>query len=130
MNIVVKGKHLRENQALEDFAFKKTAKFYHFFPDITKIEVAMRSETGHKGKETDFVVDIIVRIPGKTHKVQDAERDMYKAVDQAVDRMSEVLRREKEKKKNKAARSLKHFSLRGMGLLEPFRVFNKRLFRR
>lgn len=130
MNIVVKGKHLRENQALEEFAFKKTEKFYHFYPEITKIEIELKAETGHRGAESDFIVDILVKIPGKTLKVTDSERDMYKAIDRAVDRMSESLRREKDWKKGRAARSLRRFSLRNVDFFGPVRAVNKRLFRR
>lgn len=130
MNIVVKGKHLRENQALEDFAFKKSAKFYHFYPEIIKIEIELKSETGHRGKETDFVADLMVKVPGKTFKVTDNERDMYKAIDRSVDRMSETLRREKDWKKGRSSRSLRKFSLRNLDFFAPIKAVNKRLFRR
>ncbi len=130
MNIVVKGKHLQENQALEDFALKKATKFYHFFPEIIKIEIELKSETGHRGKETDFFADLMVKVPGKTFKVTDTERDMYKAIDRAVDRMNETLRREKDYQKGRAKRSLRRFSLRNVDFLAPFKVVNKRLFRR
>jgi len=130
MNIVVKGKHLRENQALEDFALKKSSKFYHFYPEIIKTEIELRSETGHAGKDSDFIADIIVKIPGKTFKVTDNERDMYKAIDRAVGRMNETLRREKDWQKGRAKRSLRKFSLRNLDLFAPFKVVNKRLFRR
>lgn len=130
MNIVVKGKHLKENQALEEFAFKKSAKFYHFYPEIVKIELELKAETGHRGKETDFVADINVKVPGKTFKVTDSERDMYKAIDRAVDRMKETLRREKDWKKGRAQRSFRRFSLRNLDFMAPIRAFNKRIFRR
>jgi ribosomal subunit interface protein len=130
MNIVVRGKHLRENQALEEYALKKTSKFYHYFPEIIKTEVELKSESGHKGKEMDFLVDILVKVPGKTFKVSDSERDMYKAIDKAVERMSETLRREKDRKKSRTARSLRHFTPRDFDFLAPFRAVNKRLFRR
>ncbi len=130
MNIVVKGKHLRENQALEDFALQKSAKFYHFFPEIIKIEIELKSETGHAGKDSDFMADILVKIPGKTLKVADTERDMYKAVDRAVKRMDEALRREKDRRAGQRKKSLRKFSLRNVDFAAPFRAVNKRLFRR
>lgn len=130
MNIVVKGKHLRENAALEEFALKKTSKFYHFYPEIIKIEIELKSETGHRGKETDFLADLMVKVPGKTFKITDNERDMYKAIDRAVDRMIETLRREKDWKKGRATRSLRKLSLRGLDFWAPIRAVNKRIFRR
>lgn len=130
MNIVVKGKHLKENLALEEFATKKASKFYHFYPEIIKIEIELRSETGHAGKESDFLADILVKVPGKTFKVADSERDMYKAIDRAVARMTETLRREKDWQKSRAKQSLRKFSLRNLDVLGSFKSVNKRLFRR
>lgn len=130
MSIVVKGKHLKENLALEEFALKKTSKFYRFYPEIIKTEIELKSETGHRGKETDFLADIMVKIPGKTFKVTDNERDMYKAIDRAVDRMNETLRREKDWKKGRATRSLRRFSLHDWDLFGSIKAVNKRIFRR
>ena len=101
MNIAVKGKHLKENTALEDYALNKSTKFYHHYPEIIKVEVELRSEIGHKGKDGDFITDILVKVPGHTFKVIDQERYMYKAIDKSVKRMIEVLRREKEKHQKK-----------------------------
>lgn len=127
MNIVVKGKNLKENKALEDYALTKTTKFYHFAPEITKIEIELRAEIGHKGKETDFITDLTVKVPGNTFKVTDDERDMYKAIDRAIKRMNEVLRREHDKKQGRLKthlNSLRRFSFPGI-----LRSVNKRIFR-
>ena len=75
MNIVVKGKHLTKNQALEDYASKKSEKFSHYFKDIVKVEIELRSEVGRKSKEEEFIADINVKVPGHTFKVTDQEWD-------------------------------------------------------
>ncbi len=130
MSIVVKGKNLNENQALEDYALQKSQKFYHYYPEIVKTEIELRSETSHKNKDTDFIVDIVVKVPGKTFKISDSERDMYKAIDLATKRMKETLRREKDWKKGRSRRSLRNFSIRGFDPFVPIKAINKRLFRR
>lgn len=130
MNIVIKGTHVKANAALEDFAIKKTEKFYHHFPEIIKVEVEMRTESGRKGKEEDFIADILVKVPGHTLKVTDSERDMYKAVDRAVRRMIEVLRREKEKHQRKDGKHIKRKLLDRLGFGDALHAINKRLFRR
>ncbi len=127
MNIVIKGKHLKENQALEDYAREKTAKFYHFESKIIKVEIELRAEVGHKGKESDFIADINVKVPGNTFKVTDYERDMYKAIDKATRRMNEVLRREHDKKQT---RLKKHFNrIRQIDFGQALRSINKKIFR-
>lgn len=128
MNIVVKGKNLKENAALEEFSLKKAEKFYHFYPEIVNVEIELRSEIGRKGKEADFICDINVKVPGHTFKMSDQERDMYKAIDKAVKRMSEVLRREKSKHHGRLKRL--RYSLRDLGFNAILRLTTKRIFRR
>lgn len=97
MSIVIKGRNVPDNAALETFATKKAEKFSHFYPEIVKVEIELRAEVSHKNKETDFICDINVKVPGHTFKVSDSEDDLYKAVDKAVKRMNETLRREHDK---------------------------------
>lgn len=129
MNIVVKGKHLKDNKALEDYALSKSEKFYHHFRDIIKVEIELRTEIGHKGKENDFIVDILVKIPGRTLKITDQERDMYKAIDRAVKRMNESLRREKEKLTGRLRGHVRKFVEAQSGIVDAFHSVRKKLFR-
>lgn len=128
MNIVVKGKHLKENAALEEFALKKAQKFYTHYPEIIKVEIELRSEVAHKGKDSHFSVDINVKVPGHTFKIVDQEQDMYKAVDRAVDRMNENLRREKGRHHSKLKR-LK-ITLKDLGINAAIHLRAKRFFRK
>lgn len=130
MNIAIKGKHLNENNALEDYALNKSTKFYHHYPEIIKVEVELRSEISHKGKEGDFIVDILVKVPGHTFKISDQERDMYKAIDKSVKRMIEVLRREKEKHQKKDGKHIRKSLVDRLGFGDALHSLNKRLFRR
>lgn len=128
MSIVVKGKHVRTNAALESYATKKVEKFYHFYPKIVKIEIELRSEIAHKKKDSDFICDINVKVPGHTFKISDSEDDLYKAVDLAVKRMNEVLRRESAKHRSRERRFLRgNWQEFGGQLVGHLR---KRLFRR
>jgi len=114
MKISVRGKHLKENQALEEHALNKASKLSLFAKDITKIDIEMLSEPAHLAKEDDFIVDVTVHVSGHTFQVRDSENDMYKAVDKAVKRMEETLRRNKEKHLDRfrrgAARAKKLFN--------------------
>lgn len=129
VKVSVKGVSVRENTSLEDYALKKAEKFYHHFPEIIKVEIELRTELGRKGKENDFIADINLHIPGKTIKVSDQERDLYKAVDRSVDRMLEVLRREKGKKQGRFRHSLSRLVTKGLGYFPALGKVNKRIFR-
>ncbi len=130
MNIVVKGTTVKENAALEDYAIKKAEKFYHYYPEIVKIEVELRTEIGRKNKEDDFIADILVKVPGHTFKVSDQERDMYKSIDRAIRRMIEVLRREKEKHQKVDGKHIRKGLVARLGFGDALHSINKRLFRR
>ena len=131
MNIAVKGVHVKENKALEDFAMRKAEKFYRHNPEITKVEIELKSETSHKKKEDDFIADITLHIPGKTLKIADQERDLYVAVDHAVNRMNEILRREKGKEDGRFRHRLGRAVRRGLNIFpEALQRVNKNLFRR
>ncbi len=97
MQVSVRGKHLKENKALEAHALEKAAKLSKINKGITKIEVELLAETSHLAKKDDFIVDVTAHVPGHTFQVRDSEVDMYQAIDAAVRRMEEVLRRHKEK---------------------------------
>jgi len=130
MNIVVKGTNVKENKALEEFALKKSEKFYSHYPQIVKVEIELRTEIGRKSKEDDFITDILVQVPGHTFKVSDQERDMYKAIDRSVERMVEVLRREKEKHSRQDAKHVRRSLINRLGFGDALSSINKRLFRR
>lgn len=130
MNIVVKGTSVKENKALEDYALKKSEKFYQHFPEIVKVEIELRTEIGRKNKEDDFIADILVQVPGHTFKVSDQESDMYKSIDRSVRRMIEVLRREKEKHADRDEKHVRASLVQRLGLGDAIRAVNKRLFRR
>ena len=97
MSIVISGRHFKETPALKKYAQQKIAKFYRHHKEILKIEVVMDSEVAHRGKESDFIIEINVHVPGHTFEVKDLERDMYKAIDKASDKMVRILTKDKEK---------------------------------
>jgi len=97
MQVSVRGKHLKENRALEDYALEKASKLGRLAKDMTKVEIELLAEVSHLAKQDDFIVDITTHVTGHTFQVRDSEMDMYQAIDKAVRRMEEVLRRHKEK---------------------------------
>lgn len=97
MSLVISGRHFRETPALKAYTKEKAAKFYRHHKDIQKIVIEMTSEIAHRGKEADYVVDIRVAVPGHLFSIRDTERDMYKAIDKAINRMVRLLTRDKEK---------------------------------
>ena len=97
MSLVISGRHFAKTPALKIYAEQKASKFYKHHGEILKIVVEMNSEIAHRGRDADYIVDIAVSVPGHVIRIRDSERDMYKAIDKAVDRTVQALTRDKEK---------------------------------
>lgn len=101
MKVVVSGIHLKKFPEAENYAKKKVGKLTKLYPNITVISVRLISEESHRGQEKDYYCEIEVDIPRRNLSIIDTERDMDKAIDRAVRRMSKLLRRTKEKTTSK-----------------------------
>lgn len=110
MKIVVSGIHLKKFPQSEKYAIKRTQKLEKFHSKIKLLEIRLISEKAHRGQEKDYYCEIEAFLPGHNILVVDTEREMDKAIDKAVERMSQALRRAKEKdisKKHKEGIKLK-----------------------
>lgn len=101
VSVIISGHHFSETPALKAYAQEKLTKLFRHFDQIIKIECEMNSEIAHRGKESDYYVLLNIQIPGKTIRIEDNERDMYKAIDKAIDRADTTLRKIKEKELTK-----------------------------
>ncbi|HEY5600706.1 MAG TPA: ribosome-associated translation inhibitor RaiA [Patescibacteria group bacterium] len=97
MSIIISGHHFTETPALKAHTNEKLSKLFRHYGHIIKIECEMNSEVSHRGKENDFYVLLNIQIPGKTIRIEDNQRDMYTAVDRAIERADATLRKAKEK---------------------------------
>lgn len=97
MKIVVSGIHLKENPQIEDYAAKKVQKLQKFHSKIEKAYVRLIEEPAHRGKEQDYICEITLHVPGRILEITDSERAMDKAIDKAIERMKRSLTKHKEK---------------------------------
>ncbi len=92
MNIVVKARHMDVTDAIKDYVETKVAKLSRFYDNIHTIEVILDVEADKPS------VEIVVSAKRKnvfvaTHR----DDDMYACVDQCLHKISEQLRRHKDR---------------------------------
>lgn len=95
MRIEVTGRHMEVTPAIEEYAGAKCAKLPRFFNGILQIEVLM--ESLHHSTET-FEVELRVDVVKHDTFVTKVDGpDLYKCMDQCVEKMSRQLTDYKEK---------------------------------
>lgn len=82
---------------MEAYAIKKVQKLAKYAKDILEIQVRLIEEKSHRGQEQDYFCEIEIDLPGHNLEIRDTERAMDKAIDRAVERMKRLLIKNKEK---------------------------------
>jgi len=93
--------HFDADQKLMDYVQKKVDKLETFHDRIIDGEVIMRLEKSHLNKKEVFgnkTVELRINIPRQQLFVKDSSNTFESAIDQALERMSRQLKREKEKR--------------------------------
>ena len=92
MNITVNARHMNVTDSLSDYAKGKAEKLNRFYNGITSIDVIMDSDGGHN--KVEMVVQAARKSTFVAHATQD---DMYANVDRCVDKLSQQIKKHKEK---------------------------------
>ncbi|MBU0629890.1 MAG: ribosome-associated translation inhibitor RaiA [Candidatus Margulisbacteria bacterium] len=96
MQINITGHGTEVSQPLKDYVNEKTAKFEEFFGNIQKTEVVLDARDNANADQRQ-VAEIRVWVAGhKMIMATEAGRDMYAAIDLAVDDVKRQLEKHKE----------------------------------
>jgi putative sigma-54 modulation protein len=92
VNIIVKARHMEVTDAIRGFVEGKAAKLPHFYDNVQTVEVIL-------DKEGDKLVAEIVVTAKKKHTFVATHRDsdLYTCVDQCIHKITEQLRRHKDR---------------------------------
>lgn len=108
MPFIISSKGADLTPAIKSFAEEKTKRFNKYEDNITQTIVELQVSFLKEGKLKSCTVEIILQIPKAILKIKETDEDMYKAIDKAVDRMEEELRRHKEKCDERNQRGLSY----------------------
>jgi len=92
VNITVKARHMDVTRAMREYVESKAAKLPRYYDPIQSIEATLGMEA------EKAVVEILVTARRKaTFVAHHRHEDLYACVDQCLDKISEQLRRHKDK---------------------------------
>lgn len=94
MIINIRTKRIRVPENLAEYIKEKLSKSERYFSFINKIEVFLSKQ------KYLYIVEIIINIVGRTIKIKQQAADFRSAVDIAVNKVEQQLRKEKERVKS------------------------------
>lgn len=117
MQIHLSPRHIQLTAAIHAHVADKVAHLEEFTDKILAAHVVLLFDE-HRSKKKDYQVKIHLAMPGPDLHAEDAEDDLYAAIDKAVDKLVQQLRKrktktnEKEKHKVKVAREIERHGYR------------------
>ena len=91
MRVDVTVRHFELSDDIKDYANREVDSLTQYFDRLIDAQVVFDQE------HTDYIVQVVVRAPGKTITVTDTQDDVIKALDGAVDKMRRRLKKYKGK---------------------------------
>lgn len=96
MRIDVTGRHLEVTPAIEEYADQRAAKLPRYYDGVQQIRVVIERQP-----HDSFMVELMVDVEKHDTFVATVRgEDLYKCIDESVDKMTRQLRDFKEKLKN------------------------------
>ena len=100
MNIVVEARHMEVTDAMRQYVQSKVAKLPRFYDNIQSIEAILDIEAEQP------VVEMVVTARRKsTFVARHRDQDMYACVDQCLDKITQQIRRHKDRVRDHKAPS-------------------------
>jgi putative sigma-54 modulation protein len=105
VNIIINARHMHATDAIREYAESKVEKFPKFYDNLQSAEVIFDIEAGQP------TVEMVVTASRKsTFVAHHRDEDMYACVDQCVDKITQQLRRHKDKLSDHQATSTRELS--------------------
>ena len=103
MNIVVEARHMDVTDAIREYVRSKVGKLPRFYDNIQSIEAILDIEADQP------VVEIVVTARRKTTFVAThRDEDMYACIDRCLDKVTEQIRRHKDRVRHRQVHARNH----------------------
>ncbi|MEI6081914.1 MAG: ribosome-associated translation inhibitor RaiA [Verrucomicrobiota bacterium] len=106
MQIHISPRHIQLTAAIHAHVAGKVAHLEEYTDSILAAHVVLLFDE-HRSKKKDFLVKIHLALPGPDLHAEDAEDDLYSAIDLTVKKLVQQLRKRKTKVKEKAKHKVK-----------------------
>ena len=94
MNINISGQHIEVTDALRELTMTKFEKIVRHFDHITNVHVIFNAN------KLEHTVEATLHVPGEELFAKATEHDMYKALDEMINKLDRQVRKHKEKIKD------------------------------
>ena len=105
MQIHLSPRHIQLTAAIHAHVADKVAHLEEYTESILAAHVVLLFDE-HRSKKKDYQVKIHLAMPGPDLHAEDAEDDLYAAIDLTVHKLAQQLRKRKTKTKEKAKRKV------------------------
>ncbi len=96
MNFTISGHHLDITPALKEYVLTKLDRVTRHFDQVVDVNVLLSIEN-KKEKERRQKAEVTLHVKGRDIFVEDAQEDMYAAIDQVMDKLDRQVVRHKDK---------------------------------
>lgn len=111
------GRQIEITEALKNYLDKKMARLDRYFDNNVEAKVVLSMAQGPR-IERKAKAEIQVNVPGGIVRVEEADPDMYAAIDRSIDRLEYQLKRYKERHFQRARHAVPEAVLAGSAHLE------------
>ncbi len=88
---------MEPTEPLKKYVIEKLGKYKHQWSEATSLEVSLKQNINRRGVKNDFRIDITVKLPKSTVRVEVSGENMYANIDEASDTMARRLKRYSER---------------------------------
>lgn len=106
MNLTISGHHLEVTPALREYVRTKLDRVTRHFDQVVDVAVRLSVEN-LKEKERRQKAEVTLRVKGRDIFVEQADQDLYAAIDTLVDKLDRQVMRHKDKVQDHKAAPLK-----------------------
>lgn len=96
MNFTISGHHLEITPAMKEYVLTKLDRVTRHFDQVVDVSVLLSIEN-KKEKERRQKAEVTLHVKGRDIFVEDAQEDMYAAIDQVMDKLDRQVVRHKDK---------------------------------
>lgn len=99
-DVIIKGVHLELTEALKQTVLKKVERLFQHNERIVRLRIELEF-CNHKHKQNEFIAKGQIEIYGPEIFVSVASDDLYKSIDELVDKLGRQIRRKNRARKAK-----------------------------
>ena len=104
-NVILSGLHLELTDALKSVVHEKTERLFKHEDAIIRVRIELECSSRSTSRSNEFVAKGHLELKGATITISTASEDLYKSIDDLVNKLDRGLRRRSRRRKVKRRQS-------------------------